>query len=242
MAGSAIGSFARRDPAGRRDWLYGHSSCPSCGARLRVLDLVPLASWLALRGRCRHCRARIGLWYPLVEGAALAIAIIAFGLLPPAAAWPTAAVGWWLLALALIDQRELLLPDALTLPLAAAGLLAAALGHRLGVAPLVSLPAAALGAAIGFAGFALLAWVYRRLRDREGLGLGDAKLLAAAGAWVGAAQLPSVVLLAALAALAVALSRGAHRRPDTPFAFGPYLALAFWLIMLHNHLAGAAAN
>ncbi len=198
---------------------------------------MPLASWVALRGRCRHCGAPIGRWYPLVEGSALAIAIVSFGLLPPPAAWPTAAVGWTLLALALIDQRELILPDVLTLPLILAGLLVAALGPRIGLSPLVDLPEAAIGAAIGFASFAVLAWAYRRFRGREGLGLGDAKLLAAAGAWLGAAQLPMVVLLAALVALVVALARGWHRHPAMQIPLGPYLALAFWLIMLQRYFA-----
>ena len=197
---------------------------------------MPLASWLALRGRCRHCGAPIGGWYPLVEGGALGIAIVSFGLLPPPAAWPTAAVGWTLLALALIDQRELTLPDVLTLPLVLAGLIVAALGRRIGLAPVLDLPEAAIGAAVGFISFAVLAWTYRKLRGREGLGLGDAKLLGAAGAWVGAAHLPMVVLLAALVALAVALARGWHRRPDMQVPFGPYLAVAFWLIMLQSYL------
>jgi leader peptidase (prepilin peptidase)/N-methyltransferase len=236
VVGSAIGSFARRDEAGRRAWLRGRSSCPSCATPLGPQDLVPLASWLALRGRCRHCGAPIGVWYPLVEGAALAIAVVAFGLLAPPAAWPAAVVGWALLALALIDQRELILPDALTLPLIVAGLVVAGLGRRIGLAPLVDLPEAATGAAIGFSCFALLAWGYRRLRHREGLGLGDAKLLAAAGAWLGALRLPMVILVAALIALAVALALDWHRRPDRQVPFGPFLAIAFWLIMLQSFL------
>ncbi len=113
--------------------------------------------------------------------------------------WPSCAFGWTLLALGLIDLRHLVLPDVLTLPLAAAGLVVAWFA-----APDAVLDDAA-GAVGGFAVFTLVAWGYRRWRGRDGLGAGDAKLLAALGAWVGRPGLPSVVLLASLAALAMAL-------------------------------------
>lgn len=132
-----------------------------------------------------------------------------------------------LAALALFDLRRGRLPDWLTLPLAAAGLLRA---WRLGVGL-----EAALGCAVGFIAFAGLAVAYRRLRGREGLGFGDVKLAAAAGAWVGWQGLPSVVLLAAAAALAVAAARGrlaaAERVP-----FGAYLAPAILLVWLFGPL------
>jgi leader peptidase (prepilin peptidase)/N-methyltransferase len=92
-----------------------------------------------------------------------------------------------------------------------------------------------LGAFAGFAALALIASVYRRVRGREGLGLGDAKLLAAAGAWLGWHGLPSVVLIAAVSALAVALaaaSGGGKLAWTSRIAFGPHLALAFWLVWL----------
>ena len=121
-----------------------------------------------------------------------------------------------------------MLPDALTLPLAAGGLLLAWNG-----------PAFVdhiLGAVAGFAVFAAAAWAYRRIRGREGLGLGDAKLLAAAGAWVAWQGLASVVFIAAVAGLGVALARAAASG-RTPAAsdrvpFGATLALGLWLVWL----------
>jgi leader peptidase (prepilin peptidase) / N-methyltransferase len=92
-----------------------------------------------------------------------------------------------------------------------------------------------VGALAGFAAFAAIAFVYRRLRRREGLGLGDAKLLAAAGAWLGWQALPGLVVIAAVCALAVALARavtGDRLSATTRIAFGSYLALAFWLVWL----------
>ena len=128
-----------------------------------------------------------------------------------------------LAALALFDLRQGRLPDWLTLPLAAAGLLLAWRGG--------ALADSLLGAALGYAVFEGLALAYRRLRGREGLGGGDAKLAAAAGAWVGWQGLPSVVLVAAAGALAVALVR---RRLDgsESVRFGAYLAPAILLVWL----------
>jgi len=132
-----------------------------------------------------------------------------------------------LAALMLFDLRRGRLPDWLTLPLAAAGLLHAWRGDALA-------PAAA-GCAAGFILFAGLGLCYRRLRGRDGLGGGDVKLAAAAGAWVGWQGLPSVVLLAAAAALALALARG-RARPGERVPFGAYLAPAILLVWLTGPL------
>jgi leader peptidase (prepilin peptidase)/N-methyltransferase len=97
----------------------------------------------------------------------------------------------------------------------------------------------AIGAGAGLVGFALIAWLYRRLRGREGLGLGDAKLLGAGGAWLGWQALPSVVALGAAIALALALAgatAGGKLSATTRIAFGPYLALAIWVVWLYGPL------
>lgn len=127
----------------------------------------------------------------------------------------------WLAALSWIDARRMILPDYLTLPLIPAGL---ALAWLQPPDPTTRL----IGAVAGFASFALIAELYRRWRGRDGLGLGDAKLLAGAGAWLGWAALPSVVLIGAVCGLVFALVK----RPaaDQPFPFGPFLAAGFWLV------------
>jgi len=226
--GSFLGVLIRRLPAAR-PLAWGRSACEHCGASLAARDLVPLFSWLALRGRCRHCGAPVGWFYPGVELAALAIAVIALGVDRGLAAWLDCLLGWWLLVLGWIDLRHWLLPDALTLPLVVAGLVAAAF-----LAP-AELTERALGAALGYLVLRAVAWVYRRLRGREGLGGGDAKLLAAAGAWVGAPALPSVILVAALAGLVAAgimQLAGARLRAHSALPFGPFLAIATWLVWL----------
>ena len=122
-----------------------------------------------------------------------------------------------LFRLAAIDLRTFRLPDRLTLPLAAAGLAWSA--WVAGGWPVMAIA----GAAAGYGCFALLGWAHHRRRGAEGLGLGDAKLLAAGGAWLGVQALPWVVLLAASGALAAAL---ASRPTDRRIAFGPWLALS----------------
>jgi leader peptidase (prepilin peptidase) / N-methyltransferase len=153
--------------------------------------------------------------------------------------WASLALGWTLLALAAIDIRHYWLPDRLTLPLIPAGLLVAWL-----VDP-AALAGHAIGALAGFLAFAGIAWAYRQLRRRAGLGLGDAKLLAAAGAWLGWPALPGLVVVAAGLALAVALVRAASGErlgAASRIAFGPYLALALWLFWLYGPLVPAAAT
>lgn len=226
--GSFVGTLVLRAPDGWRGMWWGRSHCEACGITLTPADLIPLWSWLWARGRCRHCGARLGLWYPLVELAAIAIAALPVMLLSPPEAWIAAALGWWLLALALIDLRTWLLPDALTLPLLLAGLAAAALG----LPPGTSLASAVGGAAAGYAVLAGLGYVYQWLRGRDGLGLGDAKLLGAVGAWLGLDSLPWVVLTAALLGLVLALAQRRPLRAETAVPFGPALALAFWGVLL----------
>ena len=186
FVGSFLGVLIERLPAGR-PVLLGRSACDHCGRMLAVRDLVPLVSYLARRGRCACGEARLSAFYPAIELAALGVAMSAVAVLSGWLLWASLGLGWALLALAAIDLRHLVLPDILCLPLIPAGLaIAWALDPAL-------LPDHALGAILGFAAFVAIAFVYRRLRGREGLGMGDAKLLAAAGAWLGwRALLPGV--------------------------------------------------
>jgi leader peptidase (prepilin peptidase)/N-methyltransferase len=228
FVGSFLGVVIDRLPAGR-PVLVARSRCDACGARLGVTDLVPVASWLWQRGRCAHCRAGLSAFYPIIELSALAVALSAAFLLSGWLLPVSCALGWTLLTLAVIDWRHFLLPDALTLPLIPAGLAVA-----WAIDPALLVPHA-VGALAGFAAFAAIAALYRRLRRREGLGLGGAKLLAAAGAQLGWQALPGLVVVAALGALAVALARaltGDRVSATTQIAFGGYLALAFWLVWL----------
>jgi leader peptidase (prepilin peptidase)/N-methyltransferase len=143
-------------------------------------------------------------------------------------------LGIVLAALSAIDTIEMRLPDALTLPLLAAGLVMTGLG---GWDPIAM---RALAAAAGFLLLFVVAAAYRLWRGKDGLGLGDAKLLAAAGAWLGLGGLPSVLLWASLSALLAALVlhfAGRKISGSTAIPFGPFIALGFWLVWLHGPLA-----
>ncbi|HWB51745.1 MAG TPA: A24 family peptidase [Stellaceae bacterium] len=227
-AGSFLGVVIERLPQDGAP-PTGRSHCTHCGVGLGARDLVPLASWLAARGRCRHCGAWLGWFYPGVELAALTIAVLSLAVDRGADAWIDAMLGWWLLALGWIDWRHAVLPDILTLPLIPLGLaLAATLQPAALWDPL-------LGAAGGYLSLRLVGWVYRRRRGRDGLGRGDAKLLAAGGAWVGLTGLPSVVAGAAIAGLcaAGAMMLAGHRLDrHSALPFGPFLAAATWLVWL----------
>lgn len=232
FVGSFLGVLVRRLPEGQ-PVAATRSRCEACRRTLTPLELVPIASYLALRGRCRGCGAPIAPMHLGIELAAVAIAGSAAGVAGGSLLWAGCVLGWALLALAWIDWTEFWLPDALTLPLVVAGLAATWL-----LTPWATSDHAA-AAALGYALFRLVAFAYRRLRGIEGLGHGDAKLLAAGGAWLGLAALPIVILGAAvIGLLGAGALRLAGRRlaGTTAIPFGPPLALAIWLAWL---LAGA---
>jgi leader peptidase (prepilin peptidase)/N-methyltransferase len=211
----------------------GRSACDACGHTLGALDLLPLASYALLRGKCRHCGAPIDPVHPAMEVGALAVAVWAALTMGGWVLVATCVYGWMLLALSAIDLRDGLLPDVLTLPLLAIGL-----GVSYAIDPAL-LRDHAIGAVAGFVVFALLAYLYRRLRGREGMGLGDAKLLAAEGAWVGWIGLPTIILFAAVIGLVGALvlsRRGKGLAATDRLPFGPALAFAGWLVWLYGPL------
>lgn len=203
------------------------SACPACGETIAVRDLVPIANYVLLRGRCRYCRAKIPWRYPAVEAAAAALFVAAGLTLGPSVEWALAAAFIAiLLALAAIDLETGYLPDALTFPLLIGGLAANA------VDLFAPLPQSVLGAAVGYGGFEAIRIAYARIRGREGLGGGDAKLLGAIGGWLGASALPGVVFLASLMTLGVALAAGRSKSPERSLPFGPGLAAAAVIMLL----------
>ena len=160
--------------------------------------------------------AAIGVWSALARPTPLDAAL-------------TALLGWQLVLITVIDAEHFRLPDRLTLPLLATGGLAAVLLDH--TAPLD----AVIGAAAGFSGLWLLAFAYRRLRGRDGLGDGDPILLAAGGAWVGWIGLPSVLLWASAAGLSFVAARvlvGKRVSATDRMPFGPCLAVGIWLTWL----------
>ena len=230
--GAVVGSFLAtvliRWPK-RESVVAGRSRCDRCGEALEARDLVPILSYAALRGRCRACAGRIDPRHLIVELAAAMVGLVAMIAHPLPLAAITLGLGLWLLLAAMLDVEHEWLPDRLTLPLIPLGLAAAWAGFG---PPLVERLA---GAALGWAVLAAMAFAYRRLRGREGLGGGDPKLLAGIGAWVGALQLPVILLGAGLLGLAAAMLmrlRGEEIGPASRLPLGALMAVAAWPVWL----------
>jgi len=222
VIGSFLGVVITRLPAGE-PILVGRSQCPHCHTRLAPWEMIPLLSFILQKGRCRHCHAPIDPIHWQIELAALAVAFLAASraqTLDQLAAW--CLLGFILLPLAWIDLRHFWLPDVIVLPGILTGLAAC-----WWLTP-YDLTAHAAGAAVGFLSLALIREIYRRLRHREGLGLGDAKLLALAGAWTGWQDLAAIMLEAAILGIAVTLiTRAKGKLP-----LGAYMAPVIFLAAL----------
>lgn len=223
IAGSFFAALILRWPEGR-SVLRGRSQCDGCERTLGAAELVPLLSAAVSRGRCRTCGARIDPLHWRMELGCGLIGMLAAWLGPFPEAFGAMLLGWMLLALAVLDTRHYWLPDALTLPLAGLGLM---------IAPWVtgvSLSDALIGFAAGYGALLAVALGYRRLRGRDGLGLGDAKLLGALGAWFGWQALPFILLGASLLGLfyaiasAAATGRGLNTQARLPL--GAFLCVA----------------
>jgi leader peptidase (prepilin peptidase) / N-methyltransferase len=224
LLGLIIGSFlnvlVHRLPRGR-SFVLPRSRCPWCGGVIAARDNLPIVSWLLLRGRCRKCSAPISPRYPLVE-AATALLFLAclerFGATAHAAA--AAIFCALLLALAVTDIEHLLLPDGLTFP-----------GMATGLALQPWLPPTAAEALVGMLAGAgalfLIAELWLWLRGEEGMGLGDAKLLAMVGAFLGwqGALLSLFFGVVVGAALGIALLVAGRRGWKSRLPFGTFLAL-----------------
>jgi leader peptidase (prepilin peptidase)/N-methyltransferase len=215
--------LAGREPEAkpRYDLVVPRSACPACGHAITAIENIPVVSWLALRGRCRACKAPISPRYPVVELVAGALAVAAvwqFG-----AGWKglaACAFLWTLLALAFIDADTQLLPDDLTLPLLWGGLVANLFGL------FVPLASAVIGAIAGYLVLWAVYWLFKLVRGKEGMGYGDFKLLAALGAWLGWPMLPQIVLvssvLGAVGGILMIVLEG--RDKAVPLPYGPWLA------------------
>ncbi len=227
--GSFIATLALRWPQGRSA-MRGRSACDGCDKALAAHELVPLFSWVIQRGRCRACGNAIHLAHPATELAGLAIGIAA-GLVAPGWEGVAGAVfGWLLLALAALDLAAFWLPNILTAALALTGVIDGIFFEPGWIDRI-------LGGAIGFGLLYLVAFTYRHVRGREGLGGGDPKLFGAIGLWLGASMLAPVLLGASVTGLAVALAMklsGREIRMTSRLPLGTLLAIAAFPAWLYS--------
>ena len=215
----------------RFNLMVPRSSCPHCAHQITALENIPVVSYLALGGKCRSCKAPIPKRYPLIEvvsGLLSALLVWHFG-----SGWTGLATlffGYCLLAMTFIDFDTQLLPDDLTFPLLWAGLLVNLNGT------FVPLRDAVIGAAAGYLVLWAVYWLFKLATGKEGMGYGDFKLLAALGAWLGWAMLPTIILLSSVvgAIVGISLIVFARRGRDNPIPFGPYLAAAGLIALLYG--------
>ncbi|QNP41338.1 prepilin peptidase [Lysobacter solisilvae (ex Woo and Kim 2020)] len=203
------------------------SHCPHCKHQLSWYENIPVFSWLALSGKCRNCKAPISIQYPLVELLTMLLFV--------AAVWRFG-FGWqgfgaivfsgFLISMSGIDLRTQLLPDSLTLPLMWLGLIAAADNLYMPVKP------ALLGAVAGYVSLWSVWWLFKQLTGKEGMGHGDFKLLAAIGAWTGLkGVLPTILISSVVGAVIGSIWLALKGRDrSVPIPFGPYLAIAGWIV------------
>ncbi|HCD26314.1 MAG TPA: prepilin peptidase [Gammaproteobacteria bacterium] len=204
------------------------SHCPACQQSLAAWHLIPVVSWLLLRGRCHFCHAAVSARYPIVELSCILLGLFLlkqFGFTWPTIAW--CGFSWALVALVCIDWEHGILPDEITYPLLWSGLLVNA------SLELVPLNDAVIGAVSGYGMLWILFWSFKLITGKEGLGYGDFKLLAALGGWLGWQTLPSLLTLAAALGLLTALGLRLFDkiRLDQAIPFGPFLAVAAWVLL-----------
>jgi leader peptidase (prepilin peptidase)/N-methyltransferase len=224
VLGTVIGSFLNvciaRLPEGR-SVVSPRSACPSCRTPIAWYDNVPLASYVALGGRCRHCRARISAVYPVVEVLTGALAVALWLRLGPTLAFAGyLAFAAALVAITFIDLEHQIIPDVISLPGIGVGLAVSL------VSPLVTPLDAVLGAVAGGGSLLAVAWAYRALRGVEGMGGGDVKLLAMIGAFLGWQSIFVTVMAASIVGSVVGIATMLYQRADAKLAipFGPFLA------------------
>lgn len=249
--GSCFGSFANvvawRLPR-EESVVRPGSHCPRCGTPLRWFENLPVFGWLLVRGHCRYCRAPVSPRYPLIEllSAGLWVAVLLAnpgGMGPGPQPLLLLLSGWllvtWLLPMLLIDLDKLWLPEplcrwGLLLGLAVTSLLGFPQGAATGRALLFQ---HLIAAALGLLAFEAVSALGERLIGRPALGLGDAKLAALMGAWLGPTGLGVAVALSVFGgALFGSLGRITGRlQRHQPFPFGPFLIVATWVVWLGGH-------
>jgi leader peptidase (prepilin peptidase)/N-methyltransferase len=228
LFGLLLGSFANvciaRMPR-RRSIVHPGSACPSCGAKIRWYDNVPVLSWILLRGKCRDCKAPISARYPVVEMLCALLFLSAklrFGF-----SWTLVLRDWPLLfsflVVTFIDLRHRIIPDIFSIGGTLLALATAGLPEANGWGP------AFLGASVGFGVFYGFAWLYEKMTGRSGLGGGDVKLLALIGAFLGVQGVFSTILISSVLGSIVGIAwgflSGRKRVMRVAIPYGPFLVL-----------------
>jgi leader peptidase (prepilin peptidase)/N-methyltransferase len=229
LFGISFGSFFNvliyRLPSGK-SLLRPPSHCPKCDNLIRFYDNVPLLSFLILRGKCRHCGAKISWRYPTVEaltGILAVIAIYYFGF--TIRGFEAALLSLLFVPIFFIDLDHWIIPDSLDLPWIPVGLAVAFLSGSF-----VNWSGALIGALVGGGVFALIMILGKMAFKKEAMGFGDVKLAAMLGAFMGWKNLLLILILASflgsLVGVALIISSGKKKERATSVPFGPFLVAA----------------
>jgi leader peptidase (prepilin peptidase) / N-methyltransferase len=233
LLGLAVGSFLNvcihRLPS-RSSVVNPGSRCPSCGYALGWADNIPVVSYVALRGRCRSCRAPISLRYPIVELLTMGVFVLnfrVFGADPVLV--PKLVLSCAMIVLFAIDLEHHLLPNAITLPGIVAGFLFSLVFPPGAVASL-------LGILVGGGSLWLIGEAYYRYAGQEGMGGGDVKMLAMIGAFLGWKLVVVTLVFSSVAGALAGVAVIASRRGDLRYAlpYGTFLALAGLMASLYG--------
>lgn len=252
LLGLVIGSFLNvcilRIPAGKSIVLPA-SSCPKCGKAIAAYDNIPVLSWFILGGKCRNCKVKISAMYPAVEfltGLLFLACYFVFGLTVDALKWAVFAA--LLVVLTITDLRERILPNAVNFFGLGIGLLFSIFikstdGTALWLAnrwfefpppmPVLSFADAILGAVAGSGLLWVVAEGYFRLRGREGMGLGDVKMMAAVGAFFGLKRTLMTILAGSLlgSVIGILLIAISKKGCDYELPFGTFLGAGALLVL-----------
>jgi leader peptidase (prepilin peptidase)/N-methyltransferase len=231
------------------------SHCPSCSTAIKPYDNIPVVSWLVLAGRCRKCKARISAMYPMVElatGLLFLACYLVFGINAEALKWAVFAA--LLIVLTITDLRERILPDKVNFAGLGVGLLlsfftrpadgtALWLANRLFAYPppeaVLSFADALIGAGVASGLLWLVAEGYFRARGREGMGLGDVKMMAMAGAFLGLQRALLTILVGSLlgSIIGVAVISIGRKGRDFELPFGTFLGSGAMLVVFFGSSA-----
>lgn len=258
ILGAVLGSFAnvciRRIPDGI-SVVSPRSRCASCKTPIRAYHNIPLLSWILLGGRCVSCGERISIEYPLVELLCGALALFLyreFGISVELLFYLGLCLA--LVVITLIDIRHLIIPDMITLPGIAAGValnairtdwqaavetvLSSGLGDFLPAMANIAIFNSIGGTLLGGGVFLLIASVYKTVRKKEGMGMGDVKLVAMLGAFFGMWGVLIVIFLSSILGTLIGLSVIILRRKDPGYAiaYGPFLSFSAVLYLLGDGL------
>lgn len=226
VLGLLMGSFGNvcifRLPL-KRSVVIPRSHCPKCNAFIAWYDNIPILSFIILKFKCRHCKKRIGLIYPLIESISAILAVASFVVF----GWNLEALLyfiflWGLLIIIVIDIRHMIIPNAITFP----GIILGLLGAATKILPLPFWQSVA-GLALGGGLLWVVGYFYFAISKRMGLGGGDIKLMAVVGAFLGVELTILTLFISSLLGSIAGLYLIFFRKKSTKYAipFGPYIAI-----------------